>query len=300
MSFQQQTKSQAITLSDLIVFDTLDLQVRYVVEGFLLGLHSSPYHGFSVEFSQHRPYNPGDDIRHLDWKVYGRTNRYYIRQYEQDTNLSAYLLVDCSHSMGFGSPFSKFYAASIIAASLATLLVRQNDAVGLCLFQDKPITVMPPKAISSYPIEMMKCLSMTDVKGKTSTAFTLHQMAESMTQRGLVLLISDLWDDPEAIIKGIQHVRYGGHEVLVVHVWNPNEMDLKKGKKTEFIDMETGEHIKADNRQIRDLYRQTVLALQKTYLESFGNMGVDYLFFRTDDDLRTVLMTYLLKRNTMM
>lgn len=288
--------SQPITLSDLILFDTLDLQVRRVVEGFLLGLHSSPYHGFSVEFSRHRAYNPGDDIRHLDWKVFGRTNRYYVRQYEQDTNLSAYLLLDSSRSMGFGKPFSKFYAASVISASLATLLVRQNDAAGLCLFQDKLVSFMPPKAIPSYPVEMMKILSQTETRGTTSTASALHQLAESIKHRGLVILISDLWDDQDAIFNGIRHFRHYGHEVLVIHIWNPEEMELKTRKKTEFIDMETGERIKADNRRIRDEYDRTRQAFQMSYLETLGNMGVDYLFFRTDDDLRTVLMTYLLKR----
>ncbi|MCD6235296.1 MAG: DUF58 domain-containing protein [Candidatus Marinimicrobia bacterium] len=293
---QETVRSKPITLSDLVLFDTLDLKVRQVVEGFLLGLHSSPYHGFSVEFSRHRAYNPGDDIRHLDWKVYGRTNRYYIRQYEQDTNLSAYLLVDSSRSMGFGKPFSKFTAASVIAASLATLLVRQNDAAGLCLFQDTLVTVMPPKAIPSYPVEMMKILSGTAVQGTTSTASALHQLAETVKHRGLMILISDLWDDQEAVLNGIRHFRHYGHEVIVIHVWNPEEMELKAHRKTEFIDMETGERIKADNRQIKEEYERTRSVLQRTYLETLGNMGVDYLFFRTDDDLRTVLMTYLLKR----
>lgn len=293
---QKREHSRAITLSDLIFFDTLDLKVRQVVEGFLLGLHNSPYHGFSVEFSRHRAYNPGDDIRHLDWKVYGRTNRYYIRQYEQDTNLSAYLLVDSSRSMGFGKPFSKFTAASVIAASLASLLVRQNDAAGLCLFQDKLVTFMKPKAISSYPVEMMKILSQTSVAGTTSTASALHQLAEMIKHSGLVILISDLWDDQEAVLNGIRHFRHYGHEVMVIHIWNPEEMSLKTRRKTEFIDMETGERIKADNRRIKEEYEQTRSALQRTYLETLGDMGVDYLFFRTDDDLRTVLMTYLLKR----
>jgi len=285
-----------ITLSDLVLFDTLDLKVRQVVEGFLLGLHSSPYHGFSVEFSRHRAYNPGDDIRHLDWKVYGRTNRYYIRQYEQDTNLSAYLLVDSSRSMGFGKPFSKFTAASVIAASLASLLVRQNDAAGLCLFQDKLVNFMPPKAIPSYPVEMMKVLSQTVVAGTTSTASALHQLAETIKHRGLVILISDLWDDQKDVLNGIRHFRHYGHEVIVIHVWNPEEMALKARRKTEFIDMETKERIKVDNRKIKEEYEQIRSALQETYLETLGDMGVDYLFFRTDDDLRTVLMTYLLKR----
>jgi uncharacterized protein (DUF58 family) len=296
MTDQKPGGSGPITLSDLILFDTLDLQVRHVVEGFLLGLHSSPYHGFSVEFSRHRAYNPGDDIRHLDWKVYGRTNRYYIRQYEQDTNLSAYLLLDSSHSMAFGKPFTKFFAASVITASLATLLVRQNDAAGLCLFRDRLVTFMPPKAIPSYPAEMMKQLSGTDIRGKTSTASALHQLAETLTHRGLVILISDLWDDPDDILNGIRHFRHYGHEVIVIHIWNPEEIELKTRKKTEFIDMETGERIKADNRRIREEYSRTIRELQTNYHEKLGDMGVDYVFFRTDDDLRTVLMTYLLKR----
>jgi len=292
--------SQAIRLSDLILFDTLDLQVKKVVEGFILGLHSSPYHGFSVEFSQHKAYNPGDDIRRLDWKVFGRTNRYYIRQYEQDTNLTAYLLLDASRSMAFGKPFNKFFAASVITASLAMLLVRQNDAAGLCLFQDKLVEIMPPKAVQSYPFEIMKVLSNVSADGKTATASALHQLAEMLIHKGLVILISDLFDDENEILNGIRHFRHYGHEVIVVHIWHQDEIELKYRKKTEFIDMETGERLKADNRRIRDDYTHTQQKLRRFYLERLGDMGVDYIFFRTDDDIRTVLMKYLLKRREMM
>jgi uncharacterized protein (DUF58 family) len=293
-------QSQAIRLSDLILFDTLDLQVKRVVEGFILGLHSSPYHGFSVEFSQHKAYNPGDDIRRLDWKVFGRTNRYYIRQYEQDTNLSAYLLLDASRSMAFGKPYNKFFAASVIAASLAMLLVRQNDAAGLCLFQDKLTKILPPKAVQSYPYEMMKILSDVDIVGKTATAAALHQLAEMIQHKGLVILISDLFDDENEILNGIRHFRHYGHEVMVVHIWHQDEIELKHRKKTEFIDMETGARLKADNRRIRDDYILAQKRLCRFYLEKLGDMGVDYIFFRTDDDIRTVLMEYLLKRKEMM
>lgn len=291
--------SQAIRLSDLILFDTLDLQVKKVVEGFILGLHSSPYHGFSVEFSQHKAYNPGDDIRRLDWKVYGRTNRYYVRQYEQDTNLTAYLLLDASRSMAFGKPLSKFFAASVITASLAMLLVRQNDAAGLCLFQDKLVEIMPPRAVQSYPFEIMKVLSNVGIKGKTATASALHQLAEMIPHKGLIILLSDLFDDENEILNGIRHFRHFGHEVMVVHIWHQDEIELKSRKKTEFIDMETGEKLKVDNRRIRDDYAISQKKLCRFYLEKLGDVGVDYIFFRTDDDLRTVLLKYLLKRSEM-
>src|SRR5258707_312110 len=181
----------------------MELVARLVVEGFITGLHKSPYHGFSVEFAEHRQYMPGDDIKRLDWKIYGKTDRYYIKQFEEETNLKSYLIVDASRSMGFSSEgrMPKFEYASYIAAALAHLMIQQRDAVGLTLYDEKIRTHMPPHATKAYLREILRQLESSQPGNKTGTANSLHEIAERIKRRGLVIILSDLFDKPEEVMK---------------------------------------------------------------------------------------------------
>ncbi len=266
----------------------------------MIGLHKSPYHGFSVEFSEHRPYIAGDDIKHIDWQVYGRTDRYYIKQFQEETNLVSYILLDNSKSMEFSSNgISKFKYSSLLTASLIYLLTKQNDATGLTIFNEKIDKLFPPKAIASYTKMLMKELQNTQCHGETNVGNVLHKIAEKLNKRGLVILISDLWDNPESILNGIKHFRYLGHEVIVFHIWDPMEFTLKDDKKVEFVDLENNEKIKLDIRQMKDEYKKLTNKYSEKLKRFCGENNVDYNLITTDTDLRYALMQYLIKRKKM-
>jgi uncharacterized protein (DUF58 family) len=197
----------------------LEMIARHVVEGFLTGLHKSPFHGFSVEFSQHRPYNPGDNLRFVDWKVYGRTDRFYIKQFEEETNLRCYILLDISKSMLYGSArIKKYQYATYLAAALAYLLIHQRDATGLVLFDSKIRKILQPRSVSTYINPILSAIDGAEHGDDTNISFALHEIAEQFNRRGLVIVISDLLDTPEDIISGLKHFRYNEHEVLVFHI----------------------------------------------------------------------------------
>lgn len=281
----------------LIHLGNLQFIARQVVEGLMLGRHSSPYHGFSVEFSQHRPYQPGDDLRHIDWRIFGRSDRYYIKQYQEETNLTAYVLLDASQSMAFSSgTVSKFQYARILAASLIYLLVRQNDAAGLALFNQNIRKIYPPKAIVSYANTLLAELQQTQTEGETSIETALHRIAEKLDRKGLVILISDLWADHEAVMKGLKHLRHNGHEILIFHIWDQEELILPQGKKLRFIDLEQQGNVELDVRQIRSEYQKMVSQHINSYKLQCGLLGMDYVTVVSDADLRLILREYLLKR----
>ena len=291
-------KKNNSSIENIVQLRGLFLQAKTVVEGFMIGLHKSPYHGFSVEFSEHRPYIAGDDIKHIDWQVYGRTDRYYIKQFQEETNLISYILLDNSRSMGFSSgKINKFKYSSLLAASLIYMLTKQNDATGLTIFNEKIEKLFPPKAVSSYTKLLMKELQKTKCKGETNVGLALHQIAEKLNKKGLVILISDLWDDPELILNGIKHFRYLGHEVIIFHIWDPMEFSLREDKKVEFVDLESDEKIKLDVRQMKDEYKKLTEQYSEKLKRFCGENNVDYNLITTDTDLRYALMKYLIKRN---
>lgn len=283
----------------IINLGNLRFKAKTIVEGLMLGLHSSPYHGFSVEFAQHRQYMPGDDIRHIDWQIYAKTDRYYIKQYEEETNLNCYVLVDNSASMNFSTDgnITKYQYAQLISAALTYLLIKQNDAVGLCIFNEKIEKLYPPKAVSSYLNELLGALQNTDCSKKTQIGSTLHQISEKLQRKGLVILISDLLDDKVKIMQGLNHIRYLGHDVIVFQLLDPGEWELTSQRKHRFKDMETAADLKLDVRQIRQEYHQKI----KSYCDEInlecGENLIDHTLILTDMDCRIALMEFLKKRN---
>jgi len=217
----------------------LDFVARMIVEGFLVGLHKSPYHGFSVEFSEHRQYMPGDNIRDIDWKVYGRTDRYYIKQFEEETNLKAYLLLDISGSMQYASgKVRKIDYARYLAAALTYLFIKQRDAVGLITFSDTIHQFLPPKSSPSYINYILHALSRVELKQKkTIISETLHSLAEKIKRRGLVILLTEfLYEDPEHILEGLKHFRHYKHEILVFNILDPNDRYFDFQDEVTFVD----------------------------------------------------------------
>lgn len=283
---------------EIIRLGNLRFQVKTIVEGLMLGNHGSPYHGFSVEFSQHRPYMPGDDIRHIDWQVYGKTDRYYIRQYEEETNLSAYILVDNSRSMDFrqASSVSKYQYAQLIAGALIWLLIHQNDAAGLAVFNENIDVLYPPRSVMSYLNELLAVLQNTPCSGNTHIGDALHNITEKLNRKGLVVLISDFLDNDETILKGLNHIRYLGHDVLAIQLLDPAEWDLDMSQKYRFKDMESAEDMKLDVRQVRMEYRRKIRDFTDMLNRRCGENGIDHSLILTDMDCRVALMEFLIKR----
>jgi len=277
----------------------LELKARLIVEGFISGLHQSPYHGFSVEFAEHREYVPGDEIKHIDWKVYGRTDRFYVKQYEEETNLKAHLLLDASESMGYASEetgVSKFQYASMAAAALATLMVRQQDAVGLTLFDAATRAVLPPSSHGSHLKNLIHAIEEAKPDRKTDVSSILHEAADRIRKRGLVIVFSDLFDDIEKVSAGLQHLRHKKHEVILFHVLDADEIRFPFERMTLFEGLEELPRIVADPRAIRKAYLQEV----KEFLDAVRRVclqnTVDYVELHTDMMLDVVLAQYLATR----
>lgn len=275
----------------------MNLRARLVVEGFITGLHRSPYHGFSVEFSEYRPYMPGDEIRHIDWKVYGKTNRFYIKQFEEETNLKSYLLVDASGSMGFSSHgITKLEYASYLAAALTYLMIEQRDAVGLVTFDKLIKKYLPPRSVKSYlplilrELEKIKCSEVTDISN------TFHEMAERIHRRGLIVILSDLYDEPEKVISGLKHFRHKKHEVIVFHILDPIEISFNFNRNALFKDMETGEQLTTQPWHIKAEYQKRVQRFIKNYKRQCRLNQIDYISLDTSLDFDYALMEYLIKR----
>jgi uncharacterized protein (DUF58 family) len=246
--------------------NNLELRARLVVEGFITGLHKSPFHGFSVEFSQHRPYNYGDNLRYIDWKVYGRTDRFYIKQFEEETNLKAYILLDVSKSMTFRTiSVSKIDYGKNLAAAMSYLMLQQRDAVGLSLFDSQIQKILPPRSVSSYLQPILTELDNIEAGKDTDIGSILHIMSERLKRRGLIILISDLYDDPENVLAGLRHFRYNQHEVLVFHLLDPAELSFDFEGDIEFEDLESGEKIRTYPWYIRQEYIEAVKEFEKTY-----------------------------------
>lgn len=278
----------------------MDLRARLVVEGFITGLHRSPYHGFSVEFAEHRQYMPGDEFKHIDWKVYAKTDRFYVKQFEEETNLKAYLLLDCSGSMEYKSTgISKFEYAAYLAAALSYLLVRQRDAVGLVTFDQEIRSFFPPRSVKSYLYELLQHLEKIKPAAKTRISQTLHQMAERIKRRGLIILLSDLMDKPEEILSGLKHFRHRNHEVLVFHILDPTEISFDFNKDAIFEDMETGERLSTQPWHIRREYQQRMHEFIETYQSGCQRQNVDYVLLNTAQSFDRALFEYLVKRKRM-
>ena len=289
---------QYILKPDIISkLNSLSLKARYVVEGFIVGLHKSPYHGFSVEFSEHRGYGPGDEIRHIDWKLWGKTDRYFIKEFEEETNLKAYLLIDQSLSMTYKSvSITKLDYAQILAASLAFLMLKQQDAVGLTLFDNQIRLNIPPRSKKSHINNLLSHMQNIKPGPETSISPVLHKTAEGIKKRGLIILISDLFDDPQKILSGLQHFRYKGHEVIVFHILDTQELNLNFSKRTKFKDMESGEEITTDPWHIQKDYQKNIQLFCTHLKENCMKNKIDYIRISTNSPLDIALSEYLIKR----
>jgi len=276
----------------------MELRARLVVEGFITGLHRSPYHGFSVEFAEHRQYMPGDAIRFVDWKIYGRTDRYYIKQYEEETNLRSTIVLDTSLSMGYasGDGVSKLEYGASLAAALAYLMIRQQDAVGLACFDEELRSYLPPHTTRAYLRRLLINLRNARPSGKTGAARSLHQAADRMKRRGLVIVISDLLDDPAGVIGALKHFRHKKNEVIVMHVLDPLERTFAFGSDAVFRDVETAERITTLPWQIQASYRGAMARFLEAYKRECREHAIDYVMMDTATPFDVALTEYLARR----
>jgi uncharacterized protein (DUF58 family) len=275
----------------------MDLVARLVVEGFITGLHRSPYHGFSVEFSEYRPYLPGDPTRHLDWKILGKTERFYVKRFEEETNLKAYLVVDASASMGYASGgTSKLEYASMLAAALTYLMLLQRDAVGLLTFDTAVRTFLPPRSVLSTFHAVLPVLDRLRPEGETDLARIFHDLAERIKRRGLIVVFSDLMDEPAPVLNALKHFRHQKHEVIVFHILDPMERTLSFDSDAVFVDLESGERLHTDPRQIQADYRDSMENFIGRIRKECRNSGIDYETIVTDQPFDTALFRYLSKR----
>lgn len=277
---------------------TLELKARTIVEGFLTGLHRSPFKGFSVEFAEYRQYIPGDDLSTIDWKVYARSDRYYVKKFEEETNLDCHLLLDVSGSMAYGSHhgLSKFEYAACLAASLGYLMNRQRDAVGLRAFDEDVVAMLPASSRPGHLRSLLVTLERLRTGHQTNVAKPLHQLADTLTKRGLVVLISDLLDDPVEIIRGLKHFQFRGIDVIVFHVLDPDEIDFPFERATRFEDLETSEEVMAVPGAVRDHYVKQMGDLIERYRRELGSSGIDYQLLNTKHPLELALLSYLSTR----
>ena len=280
------------------LLNSMSLRARLVVEGYIIGHHRSPYHGFSVEFAEHRSYGPGDEIKHIDWKLFGKTDRLYVKRYEEETNLRAHIILDTSKSMLYSSAeVSKLSYANSLAASLSYLMINQQDAVGIAKFSDKIDTFVPPKA---RPSHLNLILSQLDDKYSgfdTQIGIVLHELADRIRKRGMVILISDLLDKPENIMKGLKHFRHQNQEVIVFHIKDRKESEFDFNTRTKFFDMETGEEIVTEPWHIRSNYNELISKLESNYKSNCRKNHIDYVPLFTDQSLDIGITEYLIKRS---
>jgi len=285
----------------LATLGNLEFVAHSVVEGFLIGLHRSPHRGFSVEFAENRPYVPGDDVRYVDWRMYARSDRYYIKQYEEETNLRAYLALDTSRSMDWtstpGSLLTKLDYGRLLAASLAYLLLRQGDAVGLLAFDERIRLRVPPKATKSHLAPLLGSLARLRGSGTTDAGGAVQEVALRMRRRGLVVLISDLLVDTGETLHALHYLRHQGHEVLVFHLMDPGERDLPEAGDAVFFDPEDETELRTDSAALRPEYRRAGEEAVRSWGVECRRMGADYHLFTADTPLGAVLGEYLQKRS---
>lgn len=247
----------------------LDLKARFIVEGFLSGLHRSPFHGFSVEFSEHRKYTPGDDIRMIDWGVYGKTDRYYIKKFQAETNLEAYLLIDCSGSMDYASDelMTKMDYAICLAAALGYMMTSQQDSVGLFVFDDMIRSYLPPKSKRSHLTNILTTLARTRPFGPTGLGRALTEIAARVKKRSLIILFSDMLDDQDEVIQGLRHLKYRGHDLVIFQVLDNSEMTFDFEGQVKFEEPETGDSVQVNSKAIKASY----LAELQAFIEQYKN-----------------------------
>ena len=286
--------------TELTRYGGLSLVARTIVEAFLSGIHRSPFKGFSVEFAEHRQYYPGDEIRHIDWRAYGKTDRFFVKEFEEETNLKAFLVVDASGSMRYRGKqaVTKFAFAQRVAASLAYLMLAQLDAVGLITHDTHIRQVVPPRASSKHLLGLLRALESAAPGGETALAPVWHRLAvHHLKRRGMVILLSDCLDNPAHLTRALQHLRHRGHEVLLFHILAPEEIEFPFDRPTRFRDMERiGDEIRVDARRRRDEYRANFAAYREELMRKARELRVDYHLLRTDEPVDRALGAYLARR----
>ena len=276
----------------------LEVRARLVVEGFISGMHRSPYKGFSVEFAQHREYVPGDDPRYIDWKIFGKTERIYIKEFEEETNLRAFLFVDQSESMEYAHDdgMSKFDYAATAAAALAFLMQQQADSVGLSLFNESVVRTVPASNTRANLANILHTLGEAKPDQATKIGAVLNELASSLRKRGLILLFSDLFDDTGEILKGLRALGQRGHEIIVFHVFDRDEIEFPFERMTLFEGLEQLPELLADPRALRDAYLAEIDEFQDTVRKGCLGQRVDYIKMVNHQPLDVVLSSYLAAR----
>ena len=279
------------------LLNSMAMRARLVVEGYIIGQHQSPYHGFSVEFAEHRAYGSGDEIRHIDWKLFGKTDRLYIKRYEEETNMRTQIILDTSRSMLYKSgKVSKLTYANSLAASLSYLMINQQDAVGITQFSKKIDNTIPPKSKPSHLGIILAQLDDERTGMDTKVGLVLHELAERIKKRGLVILISDLLDDQNNIMNGLKHFRHQKQEVIVFHILDRKELEFNFNTRTKFIDMESGEEIVTEPWHIQSDYKKLIANLQSNYKKECREHLIDYVPIFTNQSLDISITEYLNKR----
>ena len=278
----------------------LELLARGVVEGFISGRHRSPYKGFSVEFAEHREYSPGDNIRYLDWTALARSDRLYVKQFEEETNLKAHILLDTSSSMNYssGGP-TKLEYGSYLAAALAYLMVRQKDSAGLVTFDSEVRSFIPPRATSTHLNVVLRQLENLVPGGPTRVSEVFHRLAESIHRRGLIIIISDLYDDPHEVFRALRHFRHKHHEVLIFHVFDSAELRFPFDHMSNFVDLETDEQLQVDPKYLRREYLAQMEQFVNSYRMECSESHIEYVLTDTSVPYDFMLTAYLGKRKRM-
>jgi uncharacterized protein (DUF58 family) len=276
---------------------SMELRAKTIVEGFISGLHRSPFKGFSVEFAEYRQYLPGDDLSTIDWKVYARSDRYYVKKYEEDTNLDCHILLDTSASMSYASgAVSKIAYASFLAAALAYLMNRQRDAVGFVAFDTHIVDRLPASARPGHLKAVLLALSRLQTGTRTDVSKPLHQLAEALARRSMSVVISDLLDDPEAVIQGLKHLRFRGTDVIVFHVLDRAELTFPFEQPARFKDMEDDIEVMASPAAVRKEYLRRLDDMLQLYERELRGAAIDYVRLDTTTPLDTALLAYLSTR----
>ena len=273
------------------------LLAKLVVEGFINGLHQSPFHGFSVEFADHREYVPGDDLKYLDWHLFARTDNYYIKRFEEETNLRCYILLDRSASMAFGTgKITKWDYSCFLGTCLSYLITKQQDAVGLALFGSSPGMIVPARSRTAHLRQLMRVMITNPPSGVTDVSSSLRAITRSLKRRGLVVVISDLIDDPEQTLRSIRLLRSHKHDVIVFHVMDAAESNFDFDGATLFQDMETGEELEIDPSAVREAYLERMNELIAFYRKGLTEIGIDYQVLNTRQPYDEAFSAYLRRR----
>ncbi|MFN0019215.1 MAG: DUF58 domain-containing protein [Pirellulaceae bacterium] len=277
----------------------LHLRARHIVEGYVSGLHRSPYHGFSIEFAEHREYAPGDDLRYVDWKVFGRTDKFYLKQYEDETNLLCYLVLDVSESMTYRSSpaaLSKLEYAQALAASVAWLVLEQQDAAGLVTFDSQIRTLLRPASNTSHLKQMIQVMETATPGKKTAAGPIFHELAERLKKRGVVMIFSDFFDNVNSLLAGLKHFHHRRHDVVLLHVLDPAELDFPFQRPTQFQGLEEFPDVMTDPQSLRRAYLKELGIFQQKLREGCRTMNMDYELMRTDRPLDAALRSFLAGR----